>query len=239
MRDTVSEALDPVLGRVDQVVGPGYSAVLYGSRARGEEIPASSDFNLLVVADHLEPERLRALAPTFAALRVAGGAPPLLIEREEWRRAADVFPIELTDMGLARRVLRGEDPVAGIHVDPADLRRALESELRGKLLRLRQAFALNAGDPATLGLLGARASASLLALLRATLVLVGRPESGTAEVVFAKAADVLGTGTDVVARLHAHRGDREPRATAEEFTQILAVVSAAVRVIDRFLPGGH
>lgn len=238
MQDPIANALDAVLTRLDQVVGAGYAVVLYGSRARGEE-HAGSDINLLVVTDHVEPERLKALAPTFAALRIAGGAPPLLMERDEWRRAADVFPIELTDMGLARRVLRGDDPVAGIQVEPTDLRRALESELRARLLRLRQAFAVNAGDERALGTVGAQASASLLALFRAMLVLLGREAAGPAPAVLAEAAAVLGAPTTVIARLHAHRGDREPRAQADEFVQVLAAVSAAVRVIDRFLPGGH
>jgi predicted nucleotidyltransferase len=238
MDGKIASALDAVLTRLDQVVGAGYSVVLYGSRARGEE-HAGSDYNLLVVADHLEPDRLKGLAATLVAVRVAGGAPPLLIELEEWRRAADVFPIELTDMGLARQVLRGEDPVAGVHVEPADLRRALEAELRAKLIRLRQAFAVSADDPKALGAFGARASSTLLALLRATLVLVGRPAGGAPAAVLAEAAAVLGVPTDAIARLHAQRGDREPRATAEEFIQVLTAVSAAVGVIDRFLPGGN
>ncbi len=238
MQDPIGSALEAVLGRLDQVVGGGYAVVLYGSRARGEE-HAGSDFNLLVVADHVEPDRLKALAPTFAALRVAGGAPPLLMERDEWRRAADVFPIELTDMGLARRVLRGDDPVAGIQVELADLRRALEAELRAKLLRLRQAFAVNADDDRALGGVGAQASSSLLALFRAMLVLHGREAAGPAAPVLAEAAALLGTPTTAIARLHARRGEREPRAGVEEFVQVLAAVAAAVRVIDRFLPGGH
>ena len=238
MDGKIASALDAVLARLDQVVGAGYSVVLYGSRARGEE-HARSDYNLLVVADHLEPARLKVLAAVLADLRAAGGAPPLLIEADEWRRAADVFPIELTDMGLARQVLRGEDPVAGVHVESADLRRALEAELRAKLIRLRQAFAVSADDPKALGGLGAAASSTLLAMFRATLVLVGRPADGGPPAVLAEAAAMLGVPTDAIARLHAHRGAREPQATAEEFIQILTAVSAAVGVIDRFLPGGN
>ncbi|MGH7560400.1 MAG: hypothetical protein ACRENB_05200 [Gemmatimonadales bacterium] len=239
MDDAIAGALDPVLARLDRMLGSDYSAVLYGSRARGEEITGASDFNLLVVADHLEPSRLRELAPTFAALRVAGGAPPLLIEREEWARAADVFPIELTDMTLARRLLRGADPVAGVRVDPADLRRALETELRGKLLRLRQAFALAADDPSALGQVGARASASLLVLFRAMLVLTGGDAQGPPSAVLAEAGRIAGTTTGPLTRLHAGRRDAATKATAEEFTQVLAAVAAAIRVIDRFLPGGN
>ncbi len=44
--------------------------------------------------------------------------------------------------GRRYRVLRGSDPLAGMEVRPADLRAALEREFRGKLMRLRQGYAL-------------------------------------------------------------------------------------------------
>ena len=81
----------------------------------------------------------------------AAPEPPLLISRAEWARASDVFPIEITDMRAGYQVLRGSDPLAAATVSRADLRQALERELRGKLLRLRQGYAAAAGDEKALG----------------------------------------------------------------------------------------
>ena len=51
-------------------------------------------------------------------------------------------------MRTVYQVLRGADPLQGVRVDRADLRKALEREFRGKLLRLRQGYATYAPDPA-------------------------------------------------------------------------------------------
>ena len=59
------------------------------------------------------PATLRALGPAFAAWRKSSPQPPLLISRAEWARAADAFPIEISDMRAAYRLLRGDDPLAG------------------------------------------------------------------------------------------------------------------------------
>ena len=114
-------------------------------------MPGRSDINLMLILDDLSPGKLTALAGPFGAWRKSGYEPPLVIGRPEWARATDVFPIEITDMRAGYEVLRGPDPVADLSVAPADLRRALEREFRGKLLRLRQGYVAAADDPAALG----------------------------------------------------------------------------------------
>jgi hypothetical protein len=99
-------------------------------------------------------------------------APPLLLSRAG-RRAADVFPVEITDIRSAYRVLRGDDPLADVTVRPADLRAALERDLRGRLLRLRQGFVSLAADPGALAGLARDTAPSVVVLLRCALVLAG------------------------------------------------------------------
>ena len=129
--------IEPFLTLADRVLGAGYSAVVSGSVVRGDHIPGRSDYNLLVVAERLGPPELKGLGPEFARFAAEDLGPPLLVTRAEWARAADVFPIEIADMRTAYKVVRGTDPLAGQSVRPEELRRALESEFRGKLLRLR------------------------------------------------------------------------------------------------------
>ena len=128
--------IEPFLTLADRVLGTGYSAVVSGSIVRGDHIPGRSDYNLLVVAERLGPAELKGLGPEFARFAAEHLGPPLLVTRAEWVRAADVFPIEIADMRTAYRVVRGTDPLAGQSVRREELRRALESEFRGKLLRL-------------------------------------------------------------------------------------------------------
>ena len=239
MHDLVKQTVSPLLEKIDRELGDSYAAVLYGSAARGEFQPASSDVNLLLVCESLRPETLRRLSPALEGLRQQRQPPPLLLERDEWSRAEDVFPIEVTDMQLAHEVLRGADPVSGMRVDRADLRRALEQEFRGKLLRLRQAFALQSSDPQALGEVASRSVASVAALFRVALVLHGRAVPPTTPECLAAAGAAMGVSTAPVVELWRARGETGATCSAAQFEGYLAAVAAAVRVTDQFTPGGN
>jgi hypothetical protein len=237
MHDAIGRMVAPLLEGLDRELGIGYSAVLYGSAARGEWQPGISDVNLLLVCESLRPETLRRLSATFESLRREHQPPPLLVERDEWSRAADVFPIELSDMQLAHETLRGEDPVAGLQVERGDLRRALEQEFRAKLLRLRQAFAAHSADPRALGQVAAHSVASIAALFRVALSLHGKRVPRATPECLAAAGAALDIATAPVAELwHVRRGKQATSPAL--FEAYLAAVAAAVGMIDQFIPGG-
>ena len=239
MHEMVSRTVAPLLEGIDGELGGSYAAVLYGSAARGEFQPGVSDVNLLLVCDSLRPEVLRKLSGALEGLRRQQQPPPLLLERDEWARAEDVFPIEVTDMQLAHEVLRGADPVSGMRVDRADLRRALEQEFRAKLLRLRQAFALQSTDAQALGEVASRSVASVAALFRVALALHGRPVPPTTPECLAAAGAALGVTTAPVAELWRTRRAAGASCSAAQFEGYLGAVAAAVRVTDQFTPGGN
>ena len=239
MHELVKQTVTPLLEKIDGELGTSYAAVLYGSAARGEFQPGSSDVNLLLVCDSLRPETLRRLSSALEGLRQQRQPPPLLLERDEWSRAEDVFPIEVTDMQLAHEVLRGADPVSGMRVDRADLRRALEQEFRAKLLRLRQAFALQSNDAQALGEIASRSVASVAALFRVGLVLHGRAVPPTTPECLAAAGAAMGVSTAPVVELWRARRETGASCSAAQFEGYLAAVAAAVRVTDQFTPGGN
>jgi len=239
MLDTITRLVTPVLVGADRELGSTYAAVLYGSGARGEFLPGRSDLNLLLVCQALGPDTLRRLSGTLEQLREQRQPPPLLVTRDEWARAEDVFPIEVTDMQLAHEVLRGSDPVSSMRVDRADLRRALEQEFRAKLLLLRQAFALQAGDERALGEVGSRSAASVATLFRVALSLYGRPVPPSTPEALSAAGAVLGVATAPVATLWQTRRSEDARCAPALFEAYLAAVAGAVQVIDQFTPGGN
>lgn len=239
MQDAIRDIVTPFLEDAGRMLGSGFAAVLYGSGARSEYQPGVSDINLLLVCDSLRPETLRQLTGALEGLRNQRQAPPLLIERDEWDRAADVFPIEITDMQLAHEVLRGADPVTGLRVDPADLRSALEREFHGKLLRLRQVYAVHAGDPRALGEVAARTVASVAALFRVALALHGREVPKTTPACLTAAGAAMGVGMGPLLELWVSRGKPETPCPPERFEAYLSAVATAVRVIDQFTSGGH
>lgn len=237
MRDAVDQVVAPFLTAADAVLGQGYSAVLYGSAARGDFVPGRSDINLLLILDSVAPATLRGLGPALTAWRKGSPHPPLLIGRTEWDRADDTFPIELADMRTAYRVLRGADPLTGLSVDRTDLRRAVERELRGKLLRLRQGYAAAAGDPALLGEVAARSAATIMVLLRAVLVLLGRTVPVDPLELAAAAAGAIGVDGEPLLHVIRHRTEPGWRCSPPEFEEYLDAVARATAFVDQLQLG--
>lgn len=237
MRESVAKVVESFLTEADAALGAGYSAVLYGSAARGDFVPGRSNINLMLVIDRLTPPVLRSLGRGFAAWRKAAGESPLVLSRAEWNRATDAFPIEITDMRTSYQVLRGADPLEGIQVDPADLRKALEREFRGKLLRLRQGYATHAPDPAALGALGLQSAATILVLLRGVLTLVGKPVPKDSVELAAAAAATIGFEGEHLLHVVRHRVDREWRCQAPEFENYMGAIEHSARFLDQLQLG--
>jgi hypothetical protein len=237
MRESVARVVDAFLGEADRILGQGFSAVLYGSAARGDFVPGRSNINLMLVMDQLTPSTLRSMGAAFIGWRKATPEPPLLLSRAEWIRATDAFPIEITDMRTSYQVLRGSDPLQGVEVDPTDLRKALEREFRGKLLRLRQGYATYAPDPAALGKLGLQSAATILVLLRGILTLLGKPVPGDPLELAAAAAATIGFEGEHLLHVVRHRVDREWRCQAPEFENYMNAVEVSARFLDQLQLG--
>ncbi|HUF11801.1 MAG TPA: nucleotidyltransferase domain-containing protein [Longimicrobiales bacterium] len=167
------------------------SVVLHGSVAREEAIAGVSDVNVLVLLDEARPDQLRALAPLAREWLESAGGPPLILTEREWKRAADVFAIEVADMKEAHELLFGTDPVAALEPKRHELRLQTERELRGKLLQLREGTLLAAESPAELGWLLSAALPSFTAYMRATLRLAGRDVPRDTPSVILATAEVI------------------------------------------------
>ncbi len=202
------------------------SLLLYGSAARGGGPGAGGDAltraDTLLICDAVDEALLGALEPVIARWVRQGEPGPLIMTHAEWREAADAFPIEYDDIRHGHRLLAGQDPWAGIAVRRDDLRRQLEHELRGKVVRLRQVYAAFRGDGTRLAEAIAATLAGFLTMLRAALRLAGHevPSVG-ADVVRAGGA-VAGFDpapvVDLLARLRGPQAGRlaprDPRAAA-------------------------
>jgi predicted nucleotidyltransferase len=145
------------------------AVVLYGSAAAGDYVEKGSDYNLLIVLNDLQPSILRNLAKSVAAWEKAGNPTPLLFTRKRLAEAADVFPIELLDMCDSRKVLFGDDVIAGIQPDTANLRLQVERELRSALIQLRRSYLSVSANPRKLAVLLTGSLSGVLVIFRAAL----------------------------------------------------------------------
>ena len=133
--------------------------------------------------------------------------------------------------------LAGRDPLQGIQVDSADLRKALEREFRGKLLRLRQGYANYAPDPAALGTLGLQSAATILVLLRGVLTLIGKPVPHESLELAVAAAAAVGFEGEHLLHVVRHRVEREWRCEAPEFENYMEAVEHTARFLDQLQLG--
>lgn len=226
------KALDILIETLERELPGQFAAVLYGSAARGDWDAARSDINLLLVLEDASPTSLQRLMPAMRTWHDAGYTAPLLVSQAEWARSADVFPIELTDMRLAYRVLRGADPVAGLEVKESDLRRAVEAALRGKLIRLRQAYARFGESMPTLGGFASATVSELLVLLRCIVVLKRREPGVTPSSTIAALSDELGGAQAALDEVASHRRDPEWQCTPKVFAEYVESVRRLVEVVD-------
>lgn len=233
MRDVVQ----PFLLAADDAAGGPYSAVLYGSLARGDYLPGRSDVNLLVILPDVWPRLLDELRPALRAWHGHGFPPPLLFTADEWRRAHDVYQLELADILASYQVLRGPDPVAGSRLRPVLLRQALERELRGKVLRLRQAYGTAGGEPETLGATAIASAGSMLVMLRGVVAMHGLPVPTATTGLLEAVGRHAGVDVGAVGAVAAHRPDRRWACPTADFAAYLAAVTAVADHVDRFEPG--
>lgn len=237
MTSTALAVGERLAGDLHAVTGTRLRAVvLYGAHVRGPA--ADAPVHVLAVVRGLGIADLEALARLERGWRRAGLATPLLVDEAEFARSFDAFPIEFGAMLAHHVVLRGDDPFAGLRVDPADLRRACETQVRSHLLHLREGYLETGGDPSAIRDLVARSAAPLLALLTNIARLAGETDLAPAQLP-AAAARSMGPAATVFAEVLALVA--EPVVAADParlFPSYLEAVERLAAVVDRAMDQG-
>src|SRR5881296_2273250 len=206
--------------------------LLYGSAARGTHVPERSDVNTLLICDAVDEDLFARLEPAVRGWTRAGHPAPLILTEQEWRASADGFPIEYEDMRHAHRVLAGHDPWAGVTVRREDLRRQLEQELKGKLVRLRQAYVAFRSEPKRLGPVLVGSAAGFFTMLRTALRLAGRTAPAAPEDLVRQAAAVIGFPPESLEDVVAHVRGRSRLALAARDPRAAAYLAAVARTAE-------
>jgi hypothetical protein len=227
--DTASRGrLDSVIADLQRIFSARLEAVVAYGRS-GEEGTHS-----LALVSSLTMDDLNALALVSPQWHRTGAATPLVVPRDEFRRSLDAFPIEYGEIIHTHVTLVGQDPFAGIRIDPEDIRRAVEVQAASLLLHLRENFVESAGRPAAMHALIRDSAPGFALLLRRMADLDGHPAETTADLSTWAAAragldprvvgDVLALGADAAAAVDPSR----------LFPGYLDTMSALLGVIDRW-----
>lgn len=162
------------------------SIVLYGSAAGEDFQQKYSDYNVMVVLRDLNVEELARAAKLCKKWMGFKNPPPLFADKEYLETSHDVFPIEFLDIQEKHRLLFGEDPLEGLKISREHLRLQCESELKGKILYLREAFIQAYPSLRRVKNLLLQSSSSLFAVFRGLLRLLGEPVPPAKREVLAK-----------------------------------------------------
>lgn len=167
------------------------SVILYGSAAVGDFIPQQSDYNLLIALHKITPEDLRNAHASMREWHKMGHSIPVYFTVSELKNAADVFPIEFSQMEAGRKVLFGTDVLAGLEFSDRNLRHQTEYELRSKLIQLRRQYIPASVSVDSLKSLMAESLVSFATLFRAVLLLKGVKPPTTKHAVVALTVEYL------------------------------------------------
>ena len=116
------------------------SIAIYGSAVGEDFIFGVSDINMAVILDKLGFEDLKkSLLIVSRGLKYKISA-PLFLTKDYVIASTDVFPIEFFQIKENNIVIFGEDIFGPLRIDGENLRLFCEQQIKGKLVRVRQAY---------------------------------------------------------------------------------------------------
>ena len=141
VRQDVRKRIEPYLEKLLSIHGDNIvSVVLYGSATGMDFTPGVSDVNLLLVFESLDfPELDSSLKHISAGIKKKIAA-PLFLSRTHIETSKDVFPIEFLEIKDNNLVLLGENLFTNMEILDTHIRLFCEQQIKGKLIRLRQAY---------------------------------------------------------------------------------------------------
>lgn len=116
------------------------SVFIYGSAAGENYVPKVSDINSVFVFKNLNPSILKSSLKAVSKGISKKIAAPLFMTKDYISSSLDVFPIEFLDMKENHILLYGEDVLSGLPINGEHIRLFCEQQLKGKLIRIRQAY---------------------------------------------------------------------------------------------------
>jgi len=215
------------------VFGPRLrSVVAYGAHLEGD--PAGP-ITALALVSNLTIEDLDACASHTGRWGRLGLATPLVLPEDEFRRSLDVFPLEYGEIVRAHAQVYGGDPFTNVVIDPGDLRRACELQIKSHLVHLREGYLEAAGGLRAVSALVVASAPAFAALLRNVARLRGVSSTERMETT-RRGAEAAGVPADVVDAVLAleHRPTAGAVDAARLFPRYLAAAEQLAGTVDRW-----
>lgn len=216
-----------ILGR-DEIL----SVFLYGSVTGKDYNPRTSDINIGIVLRDVSVQKLKKLAKLVKKGTKKKIAVPLFLTSTYIKRSLDTFPIEFIEIKDFSLIIYGEDHLSGIKIEKEDLRKECESQIKGKLITIRQAYLEQALNRRGLERLIKTVFSSLMPVFRNMLRLKSSEEPPVSrEDILSAISEVFGINAEPFMEiLRDKKADgkisgRDPEVFLEEFAHELAKLS--------------
>ena len=141
VRQVITKLIDPYLRKLLAIHNENIiSILLYGSATGKFYMPSKSDINLMVIFKDLGFSQLKSSLKI-----ITHGIPkkipaPLFLSLTHIETSKDVFPVEFLEIKENNILLYGSDLFSDMQIAETHIRLFCEREIKGKLIRLREAY---------------------------------------------------------------------------------------------------
>ncbi len=173
------------------------SIFLCGQAAAGDYVPRISNINLFVILEKLDFQDLKRSLKVISKGINKKITAPLFLTRKHIQTSTDVFPIEFLEMKENHLLLYGEDLLSSLEVNPEHIRLFCEEQIKGKLIRIRQAYLEIGLNRKGIEALLKESLASLTPVLRSLIRLKGKSPAIEREKIYGQLCAEFNLDQDV------------------------------------------
>lgn len=203
LQDEVRKVFLPYLSNMLKLhEGNVISVFVYGSAASGGYIKGRSNINSAFVLNALGFQELKNSIKAVSRGIRSSVAAPLFLTEEYILSSLDVFPIEFMDMKENHVLLYGRDVLSGLEIKGEHARLFCEQQIKGKLVRIRQAYLEVGLAKKGMKLLLKESLNSLIPVFRNLIRIKGAPAPIDKPGIIEKFSEVFGLDPAVFLRVY-------------------------------------
>jgi len=205
------KAIQPYLNKLLELHQENIISIFVcGHLATGDYVHKHSNINLFVILEHLALKDLKKSLTLVSKGINKKITAPLFLTRKHIETSTDVFPIEFLEMKENHLLLYGEDLLSGLEINPANIRLFCEEQIKGKLIRIRQAYLEIGLKRKGIEALLKESLSSLTPVLRNLIRLKGKTPPSAREQIYIQLANEFDLDKDVfLSILHDTKNDEK------------------------------
>jgi len=197
------------------------SVIIYGSATGQNYSSRTSDINSAVIFKELRFDTFQKTLTLVRRYRRKRVSAPLFLTHEYILSSLDVFPIEFLEMKENHILLYGEDLLNSLNIQGEHIRLFCEQQIKGKLIRIRQAYLDVGQHPRGMEALLKEALGTLIPVFRNLLRLTSRALPQDKEQVLKDVCVCFGLDAEVFLTIYRdkHNDDRIGNQAVEVYLE--------------------